>query len=75
MTPPLDATGMAKLGVQPHVKECVLNHVTGFRAGVGGVYDRHDYMPEMRRALALWADHVMALVEGRESNIVNLQRA
>jgi integrase len=68
------STGMGKLGVLPHVKECVLNHVSGFRAGVGGVYDRHDYLPEMRRALDLWADHVMALVEGRESNVAPLRR-
>ena len=26
-------------------------------------------------ALALWADHLLALVEGRETNVVTLQRA
>jgi integrase len=69
------ATGMAALGVQPHIVECVLNHVSGFRAGLSGIYNRNPYEPEKRRALELWADHVMALAEGRESNIVTLQRA
>ena len=37
------ATGMAELGVQPHVIEAVLNHVSGHRAGVAGVYNRATY--------------------------------
>jgi integrase len=55
------ATRMADLGVQPHVIEAVLNHV-GHRAGVAGIYNRATYAAEKAQALALWADHVMALV-------------
>jgi integrase len=34
------ATGMAEIGVSPHIVEAVLNHVSGARAGVAGVYNR-----------------------------------
>lgn len=58
------ATGMAGIGVAPHVIEAVLNHVSGFKQGVAGVYNRASYGPEKRDALARWADHVAAIVEG-----------
>ncbi|RCL04002.1 MAG: hypothetical protein JSC189_000039 [Candidatus Tokpelaia sp. JSC189] len=34
------ATGMASLGIAPHVVEAVLNHVSGAMAGVAGVYNQ-----------------------------------
>jgi integrase len=52
------ATGMAELGVQPHIIEAVLNHVSGHKAGVAGIYNRARYEGEMREALQRWADHV-----------------
>ena len=52
------ATGMAKLGTAPHVVEAILNHLSGTFAGVAGVYNRHDYEPEMRVALDQWSRHV-----------------
>lgn len=55
------ATGMARLGVSPHVIERVLNHTTGVLGGVAGVYNRFAYEPEMRAALTLWAEHVNSL--------------
>jgi integrase len=55
------ATGMAELGVLPHIIEAVLNHVSGHKAGVAGVYNHARYIPEMREALALWANHVEAI--------------
>lgn len=59
------ATGMANLGVLPHVIEAVLNHVSGSRAGVAGIYNRASYSAEKRAALDLWAAHVTALAEQR----------
>jgi integrase len=56
------ATRMADLGVAPHVVEACLNHVSGAKAGVAGVYNRAAYAPEKRAAWDLWADHVTALV-------------
>jgi integrase len=58
------ATGMAELGVQPHIIEAVLNHVSGHKAGVAGIYNRARYEGEMRDALTKWADHVEALIVG-----------
>lgn len=58
------ATRVADLGVLPHVIEAVLNHISGHKAGVAGVYNRAAYAAEKRAALALWGDHLMALVEG-----------
>ena len=57
------ATGMANLGVLPHVVEAVLNHVSGSRAGVAGIYNRASYAAEKRDALDRWAVHVEALVK------------
>src|SRR5262249_2716513 len=58
------ATGMAELGVQPHIIEAVLNHVSGHKGGVAGIYNRAKYSEEMRAALQRWADHVEALIVG-----------
>jgi integrase len=60
------ATHMAEIGIQPHIIEAVLNHVSGHKAGVAGVYNKAAYEKEKRVALAMWAEHIMALVEGRE---------
>lgn len=35
------ATGMAEIGVPPHIVEACLNHVSGAKAGVAGTYSRH----------------------------------
>jgi integrase len=67
------ATGLANLGVQPHVVEQVLNHQSGHKRGVAGVYNRSSYEREVRAALALWADHIHALVEGGERRVLNFQ--
>ena len=55
------ATHMAELGVLPHIIEAILNHVSGHRAGVAGIYNRARYQDEMRLALQRWADHVDSL--------------
>ena len=67
------ATWMADIGVQPHIIEAVLNHYSGHRAGVAGIYNRSPYEREMRAALALWADHVKSVVDGTERKIVPLR--
>jgi integrase len=56
------ATVMAdRLGVLPHIIEAVLNHVSGHRAGVAGVYNRAKYQTEMREALQRWAEHIATI--------------
>lgn len=70
------ATGLASLGIEPHVIEAVLNHFSGHRAGVHGIYNRSPYTNAVKTALLRWSEHVIALVEGRPSdNVVTLQRA
>jgi integrase len=70
------ATGLQRLGVRLEVTESVLNHVSGSRAGIVGVYQRHDYASEKRAALGAWSEHVTALVEQRatEGNLLRLPR-
>ena len=70
------ATGMADIGVAPHIVEAVLNHVSGHKSGVAGVYNRAQYAAEKKAALARWATHVEALIAGKPAtNVVLLQRA
>jgi integrase len=67
------ATVMAdKLGVQPHIVEALLNHVSGHKAGVAGVYNRAGYEREVRAALLVWADHLESIIHGAERKIVPL---
>jgi len=53
------------LGIAPHIIELCLNHVSGARAGVAGIYNRSVQMEERRAALEVWARHVKGLVAGR----------
>ena len=69
------ATHGSKLGIQPHVIEAILNHVSGFRAGVAGIYNRNPYDAEKRQALDIWADHLLAIVEDRQTIVTPLKRA
>jgi integrase len=69
------ATHMAELGIAaPHIIEAILNHVSGHKSGVAGIYNRASYEQEKRQALDRWADHVMAAVEGRASNVIAIDR-
>jgi integrase len=69
------ATRMADLGVMPHVVEAVLNHRTGHRSGVAGIYNRSNYEREVRAALALWADHIRSVVDGERKVLLLPQAA
>jgi hypothetical protein len=63
---------MADLGVAPHAIEALLNHVSGHKAGVAGVYIRSTYEREKAAALALWASRIEALT-GAERKIIPLR--
>lgn len=58
-------THLASLGVDPIVAERCLNHRI---KGVEGIYNRHQYLDERRKALNLWADKLVKL-ESRERGI------
>jgi integrase len=70
-------THMAELGIDPHVIEAVINHVSGHKGGVAGIYNKATYRPQKAAALQRWADWLEATVEGREpaSNVRPMQRA
>jgi integrase len=59
------ASGMARLGVAPHVIEKVLNHVSGEISGVAAVYNRHGYDAEKREALQKWALYLKQLASSK----------
>jgi integrase len=69
-------TGMADLGIAPHIIEAVVNHISGHKGGIAGVYNRATYASEVRAALETWGNHVMAIVEGRDqqSNVKAFRR-
>jgi len=67
------ASGLARLGVEIATIEQVLNHQSGTFRGIVQVYQRHDFLAEKRRALALWADHIGALVQGSKRKVIALQ--
>ncbi len=55
-------SGMARLGVAPHVADKILNHQSGTISGVAAVYQRHEFLVERRAALDLWGAHIGALL-------------
>ncbi|MGE3652288.1 MAG: tyrosine-type recombinase/integrase [Reyranellaceae bacterium] len=69
------ASGMAELGIAPHVIEAVLNHQTGAVSGIARVYNRFDYAAEKRVALERWAAEVRRVVaaKARPSKVVELR--
>jgi integrase len=56
------ATGMADIGIQPHIIEAVLNHISGHKGGIAGIYNRATYSVEKAQALARWDEHLRAVV-------------
>jgi integrase len=64
------ATGLQRLGVRLEVTEAILNHVSGSRGGVAGIYQRHDWATEKQQALDAWAAHVLAVVSGKKKSNV-----
>jgi integrase len=70
------ATGLQRIGVRLEVTEAVMNHISGSRGGIAGVYQRHDWATEKRAALDAWASHVCSVVDGKivGPNVVALAR-
>jgi integrase len=56
------ASGLAQLGINLPVIEKVLNHASGSFAGIVGVYQKHVFSEEKRRALDAWGDFVAGLL-------------
>jgi integrase len=56
-------SGMARLGVAPHVADKVLNHQAGTISGVAAVYQRHEFIAERKDALERWGQHLGFLMD------------
>ena len=59
-------SGMARLGIAPHVADKVLNHQTGTISGVAAVYQRHEFLAERKVALERWGTHMALLLKSAE---------
>jgi integrase len=55
-------SGMARLGIAPHVADKILNHQAGTISGVAAVYQRHQFLTERKEALERWDAHVAHIV-------------
>jgi hypothetical protein len=70
------ATNLQKLGIRLEVTEAVLGHVSGSRAGVVGIYQRHDWKDEKRQALDAWARKLNEIVTGEKpGDVADLAKA
>jgi integrase len=71
------ATSLQRLGVRLEVTEAVLNHVSGSRGGVTGIYQRHTWAEEKRAALDAWAARLDAILGGEPAatNVIEIARA
>jgi len=64
-----------RLDVPPHVIEAVINHISGHKGGVHGVYNRAQYERQKRQALDKWAAYVLALITSEPAKVVSIRRA
>jgi integrase len=68
------ATGMEHLGIDLRVIEAALNHVSGTKAGIVGVYQRAEHREAVRAAFEAWATRIAGLTgQERPSNVVPLR--
>jgi integrase len=67
------ATGMARLGVGPHICDRVLAHTAGTALGsIASIYNRYEFLTERQAALEAWSRFVESRV--RPTNVVQLVR-
>jgi integrase len=64
------------LGVEPHVVEAVINHASGHKSGVAGIYNRARYDEQKKKALLVWSNYVETLVTPKKkSKVASLDEA
>jgi integrase len=68
------ASGMASIGIQPHIIEACLNHASGAKGGIAGVYNVEEYAKEKAKALTKWAEHIKRIITGTSAKIVPIGR-
>ena len=66
---------MADIGILPHVIEAALNHVSGHKGGVAGIYNRSTYAAEKRAALNEWATYLQVeIAKASGANVTALKQ-
>src|SRR5829696_9508473 len=63
-------SGMARIGVAPHIADKILNHASGTISGVAAVYQRHEFMKEREDALKRWSAHVERILNGAPGTLL-----
>ena len=58
-------TGLNELGIAPHYIEAVVNHISGARGGIAGVYNLAKYAEPKRQAFIRWGEHIEQIVNGK----------
>jgi integrase len=70
------ATQQQRIGTRLEVTEALLNHVSGSRGGIAGVYQQHDWAEEKKAAMKAWDRRFRAIIAGLDldeaSNITDL---
>ena len=66
-------SGMASIGIAPHVADKVLNHQSGMISGVAAVYQRHEFLVERKAAMDIWKEHIAGLFRPLSTIGQNLQ--
>jgi integrase len=71
------ATRMAdECGVEPHIVEATLNHQSGHKGGVAGIYNVAAYREQKAKALEAWASRVELLLAKADGvNVTPLRKA
>ena len=57
------STNLAAAGIAPHVTERLLNHATGTISGVAAIYNRFQYLDEMREATRAWEKRLAGMLK------------
>ena len=69
-------SGMARLGIAPHIADKILNHQSGTISGVAAVYQRHEFLSERKEALERWGSYVAQVVSPVSSELrASVQKA
>lgn len=70
------ASGMEDAGIATNVVETALNHVSGTKAGIVGVYQRAEHKEAVRAAFERWSERVMEIVGSGDlpTNVVPLRK-
>jgi integrase len=69
------ASGMGDIGILPHIVEIILNHQSGHKRGVAGIYNKSPYANDVVSAMLRWSDHVRSITEAGKAKVIALRAA